>query len=86
LEAPLSIGRSPSILGDVKVAKRWAGMLDITAGRHPGVFPIEALPGLYLATGFSGHGFGIAAAARLARIPSRATRPSIGPSHFAIPE
>ncbi len=46
-------------LKDVSVAERWAGMIDVTPDAVPVISPVESLPGLYLATGFSGHGFGI---------------------------
>lgn len=35
----------------------WAGMLDITPDAAPVIGPLAAIPGLYIATGFSGHGF-----------------------------
>ena len=50
--------RFPSLRG-VKFAETWAGMIDVTPDVLPVVGPIEAMPGYYLATGFSGHGFGL---------------------------
>ena len=41
------------------IAQSWAGLIDVTPDAVPVISPIEALPGLYLASGFSGHGFGI---------------------------
>jgi len=35
----------------------WVGLYEMTPDRHPILGPVEGLPGLYLATGFSGHGF-----------------------------
>lgn len=46
-------------LKDVKRAGTWAGMIDITPDAIPVISPVEAIPGFFLATGFSGHGFGI---------------------------
>lgn len=40
-------------------AERWAGMIDVMPDAIPVISPAESLPGLYIATGFSGHGFGI---------------------------
>ena len=37
----------------------WAGMIDATPDVLPIIEPIEAIAGFYLATGFSGHGYGI---------------------------
>jgi glycine/D-amino acid oxidase-like deaminating enzyme len=71
------------VLRDVKVAERWAGMIDITPDAIPVISPVEALPGFYLATGFSGHGFGIApAAARLAADLITGDTPLVDPAPF----
>lgn len=43
----------------VRVARSWAGVIDATPDSLPVIGPVAALPGLYIATGFSGHGFGI---------------------------
>ena len=51
----------------LEVAEEWAGMIDVTPDAVPVISGTSALPGLILATGFSGHGFGIGpAAGRLA--------------------
>jgi len=34
-------------------------LMDVTPDAVPVIGPVAALPGLFLATGFSGHGFGI---------------------------
>ena len=71
------------VLRDVKVAERWAGMIDTTPDAIPVISPVETLPGFYLATGFSGHGFGIApAAARLATDLITGAPPLVDPSPF----
>jgi glycine/D-amino acid oxidase-like deaminating enzyme len=44
---------------DVKVVERWAGMIDATPDAVPVIDKVAAVPGLHLASGFSGHGFGI---------------------------
>ncbi len=35
----------------------WVGLYEMTPDRHPILGPVEGLAGLYLANGFSGHGF-----------------------------
>jgi glycine/D-amino acid oxidase-like deaminating enzyme len=45
--------------GPAQVAERWGGMIDATPDAVPVISAIEKLPGLYMASGFSGHGFGI---------------------------
>ena len=46
-------------LGEVRVAKAWAGMIDTMPDIVPIVDRVPGLDGLTLATGMSGHGFGI---------------------------
>jgi len=46
-------------LQSVKLAEAWAGMIDVTPDAVPILGEDHRLPGLYLATGLSGHGFGI---------------------------
>ena len=44
---------------DVKILERWAGMIDVTPDAVPVIDRIDSIPGLHLASGFSGHGFGL---------------------------
>jgi len=46
-------------LADVEFAEAWAGMIDATPDVVPVLDSIGSHPGLFLASGFSGHGFGI---------------------------
>jgi glycine/D-amino acid oxidase-like deaminating enzyme len=48
----------PALQG-ATVAQHWAGMIDVTPDAVPVISPVEAVPGFFIATGFSGHGFGI---------------------------
>jgi len=41
------------------VAESWGGMIDVMPDAIPVISPVETLPGFFIATGFSGHGFGI---------------------------
>lgn len=50
-------------LQDARPIERWAGMIDVTPDEIPVLGPIPGMPGLFVATGFSGHGFGIGPAA-----------------------
>ncbi len=43
----------------VKITSKWAGIIDVTPDAVPVISGIDRIPGLFLATGFSGHGFGI---------------------------
>ncbi|WP_174363070.1 FAD-dependent oxidoreductase [uncultured Caballeronia sp.] len=46
-------------LAHVKVAQAWAGYIDVTPDAVPVISPADTLRGMFVATGFSGHGFGI---------------------------
>ncbi|WP_294323095.1 FAD-binding oxidoreductase [uncultured Sphingomonas sp.] len=41
------------------VTARWAGYVDSTPDGVPGIGEVETIPGFVIASGFSGHGFGI---------------------------
>ena len=43
----------------IEIVERWAGCIDATPDAVPVMSPIDRLPGLYLASSFSGHGFGL---------------------------
>lgn len=48
--------RWPPLLG-VPVRTAWAGLYEMTPDRQPLVGPVPSHPGLWIAAGFSGHGF-----------------------------
>ncbi len=52
-------------LGDLRIAEGWAGMIDVTPDAIPVWSGVEGLEGYYIASGFSGHGFGMGAATGL---------------------
>lgn len=47
------------IFAQARIEQRWAGLIDVTPDIVPVMDQVQSLPGFYLATGFSGHGFGI---------------------------
>lgn len=47
------------ILENANITRTWAGFLDITADKVPVLSEVDEIPGLILACGFSGHGYGI---------------------------
>ena len=47
----------------IEVAQKWAGMIDVTPDAVPVISQVNQQPGFFVATGFSGHGFGIGPAA-----------------------
>lgn len=49
-------------LADAKIVRTWGGWMDICHDHVPVISRVEEVPGLILACGFSGHGFGTAPA------------------------
>jgi glycine/D-amino acid oxidase-like deaminating enzyme len=47
------------LFAQARIAQRWAGLIDVTPDIIPVMDEVASLPGFHLATGFSGHGFGI---------------------------
>lgn len=41
------------------ILDRWAGYIDATPDAVPVISPVDSLPGFFISTGYSGHGFGI---------------------------
>ena len=58
-EARANLSRAFPGFAGARVAESWAGLIDVTPDAVPVISPVAALPGLVLASGFSGHGFGI---------------------------
>jgi glycine/D-amino acid oxidase-like deaminating enzyme len=52
----------PALAG-LQVAASWGGLIDSTPDGIPVISAVDPLPGLFVSTGFSGHGFGIGPAA-----------------------
>jgi len=44
---------------DIEMTEAWAGIIEVTPDELPVLGPIPGIEGLVVATGFSGHGFGI---------------------------
>lgn len=44
---------------EMKIAETWGGVIDVTPDGVPVISGVDSLPGFFIATGFTGHGFGI---------------------------
>jgi glycine/D-amino acid oxidase-like deaminating enzyme len=67
------------------VRQSWAGMIDVTPDSLPVISPVAKLPGLTLASGFSGHGFGTSpAAGKLAADLVTGSTPSVDPTPYRL--
>lgn len=82
-EARQALAAAFPFFRDIQVEQCWAGVMDVTPDAIPVIGPVERLPGLYLSTGYSGHGFGIAPGAGhlLADLIDGST-PLVDPSPF----
>ena len=72
-------------LGHVRVAQAWAGYIDVTPDAVPVISAAQQVPGMFIATGFSGHGFGIGpGAGKLMADIVANDRPLVDPRAFRL--
>ncbi|UYN96114.1 MAG: FAD-binding oxidoreductase [Enhydrobacter sp.] len=72
----------PALAG-LEVAASWGGLIDSTPDGIPVISAVDSLPGLFLSTGFTGHGFGIGpGAGRLAADIVAGDPPIVDPRPF----
>ena len=84
-EARANLARAFPGFAGMRVAESWAGLIDVTPDAVPVISPVAALPGLVLASGFSGHGFGIGpGAGRLAAELATGAAPVVDPAPFRL--
>ena len=70
-------------VGEVTIAESWGGYIDVTPDVVPVISPVDTIPGFFLATGFSGHGFGIGpGAGKLAADMIAGDRPAVDPTPY----
>jgi len=80
-----SLAQAFPVFANVKVAQRWGGMIDVTPDAVPVISGVDAVPGFFIATGFSGHGFGIGpAAGRLMANLVTGETPIVDPYDFRL--
>ncbi|WP_180900703.1 NAD(P)/FAD-dependent oxidoreductase [Martelella soudanensis] len=78
-----NLARAFPAFADARLTDSWAGMIDATPDAIPVIGPIAAVPGLYLSSGFSGHGFGSGpGAGRLMAELVRNEKPCVDPAPF----
>ncbi|MCY0963963.1 NAD(P)/FAD-dependent oxidoreductase [Parathalassolituus penaei] len=62
-EALTNLRNAWPMFEQAQIAEAWAGWIDITPDSIPVIDHVRSIPGLTIATGFSGHGFGTGPAA-----------------------
>jgi glycine/D-amino acid oxidase-like deaminating enzyme len=77
--------RAFPVFEQAQVAQRWGGYMDVTPDAIPVISAVDSIPGFHIATGFSGHGFGIGPGAGrlMADIVTRRT-PVVDPKDFRL--
>lgn len=84
-EAMANVRAAWPVFDEAVIAETWAGMMDITPDSLPVIDTVPGIPGLTLATGFSGHGFGTApAAGHLAADLLMSDPPIVDPSPYRL--
>lgn len=83
-EALSNLGTAFPAFADSHITNEWAGLIDVTPDAVPIIGPVACLPGFYLATGFSGHGFGLGpGAGQLMADIVRGVQPCVDPTPFS---
>ena len=71
------------VFAQARIAQSWGGLIDVTPDAVPVISPIDSIPGFFISTGFSGHGFGVGpGAGRLMADLVTGDAPAIDPAPF----
>jgi glycine/D-amino acid oxidase-like deaminating enzyme len=84
-QARTHLARAFPAFAHAQEAERWGGLIDVTPDAVPIISGVDSLPGFWLCTGFSGHGFGIGPGAGklMADLLIGAT-PAVDPAPYAF--
>jgi glycine/D-amino acid oxidase-like deaminating enzyme len=84
-EARDVLARAFPVFRSLEVEQSWAGLMDVTPDAVPVIDQVKRIPGFFIATGFSGHGFGIGpGAGRLMADLVAGDRPVVDPAPFRL--
>jgi glycine/D-amino acid oxidase-like deaminating enzyme len=82
-ESRRNLIRAFPAFASARVAESWGGLIDSTPDSVPVIGPVPAVPGFFLMSGFSGHGFGIGpGAGRLMAELVTGAAPVVDPAPF----
>jgi len=69
----------------MEIAQSWGGLMDVTPDAVPVIDQVDRVPGFFIASGFSGHGFGIGpGAGRLMADIVSGDRPVVDPAPYRL--
>ncbi|MCG8511495.1 MAG: FAD-binding oxidoreductase [Rhodospirillales bacterium] len=84
-KARVNLAKAFPAFADARITQSWAGLIDVTPDGTPVIGPVDDVPGLYIASGFSGHGFGIGpGAGRLVADLVLGLDPCVDPDPFRL--
>lgn len=84
-EARKLLSRAFPVFAGMQVVESWAGLMDVTPDAVPVIDQVNRIPGFYIATGFSGHGFGIGpGAGQLMADIVAGDRPIVDPAPYRL--
>jgi glycine/D-amino acid oxidase-like deaminating enzyme len=84
-EARAVLSRAFPAFANLRVAESWAGLMDVTPDAVPVIDEVKRIPGFFVATGLSGHGFGIGpGAGRLMADLVAGDAPIVDPKPFRL--
>ncbi len=84
-DAEHTLSRMFPVFKDMEIVQSWAGLMDVTPDAVPVIDRVDRIPGFHIATGFSGHGFGIGpGAGRLMADIVAGDRPIVDPSPYRL--
>ncbi|WP_426357468.1 NAD(P)/FAD-dependent oxidoreductase [Pseudocolwellia sp. HL-MZ19] len=82
-QALTNLSEAWPVFKDAEIEETWAGIIEVTPDSNPVIDKIESIPGLTIATAFSGHGFGTGpAAGQLAADLISNVEPILDPSPY----
>ena len=85
IEALTNLSKAWPVFKNAVVAQSWAGMIDVTPDSLPVISAVAKVPGLLVASGFSGHGFATSpAAGQLAADLIAGTPPIVDPKPYRL--
>lgn len=80
-----NLTRAWPVFKDTVFEQAWGGMIDVTPDSLPVISPVRTIPGLTVASGFSGHGFGTSpAAGQLAADLVSGETPLVDPAPYRL--
>ena len=82
-ESRVNLVRAFPAFAPARIAQSWGGLIDATPDSVPVIAPVLSVPGFFLMSGFSGHGFGIGpGAGRLMAELVTGAAPVVDPAPF----